>query len=104
MRRRAVREVFGLEEDGFGGGPAELGTLFGWSVVMLLEVDSAHRTVALLPSSKSSVERRGWSRERAEYLSLTSTGIAVALARRYFTLASTSFNSHCDRSSKIHVS
>ena len=73
MRRRAVREVLGLEEDGFGGGPLEVGTPLGWSVVMLLEVDAVQRTVALLLSSKSSVERRGWSRERAEHLSLTGT-------------------------------
>lgn len=102
MRRRAVREVLGLEEDGFGGGPAEVGTPLGWSVVMLLEVDAVRRTVALLLSSKSSVVSRAQGLEsRARRVSQP---YEHRDRSRYFTLASTSFNSHVDRSSKIHVS
>lgn len=42
MWRRAVREavVVEVEEEGFGGAPLGTGALFGWLVVMLLEVGS----------------------------------------------------------------
>ena len=54
MRRRAVREVVEVEveveEEGFGGVPLGLEMPLGWSVVILLGVDSMHQNAGLILS------------------------------------------------------
>lgn len=80
MRRRAVREVVDVEgeAEGFRGAPSGMGTLLGWSVVMLLKVEF-NASKCCVAAIVINVERRSWSRERADlprYLSLTMTGIA----------------------------
>ena len=52
MRRRAVREVVEVEveEEGFGGAPLGIEMPLGWSVAILLEVDSMHQNAGLMLS------------------------------------------------------
>lgn len=97
MRRRAVREVVDVEgeEEGFGGAPSGIGTLLDWSVVMLLKVEF-NASKCCVAAIVINVERRSWSRERADlprYLSLT-------IIQGSLSVVHTSWNSHFDRSTQ----
>lgn len=65
--RRAVREgVEGLEGGRGGGALGGVGMVLGWSVVMMLRIESMHWSVALMIASLLLSAKEVWSRERAD--------------------------------------